>query len=687
MTTINGHGSAINGHASARLTRSPGVKFFVLGLLALLILIPLLFVEQLQRERSTRAGEAMREVGRSWGGDQTIAGPYLMLPYLVEGAAGAPAQRRVAVFLPDQFKADGRAETQILRRSIFDVAVYRGKFDLAARFKPPSLNEVDAQASRPLWDEAALAMQISDVRGVKNRVALKISDGALIEFRSTTGPLGTSTPGIHAPLRGVDLSKALDVSIALDLNGSRGLAISPIGAQSEIALQSNWKHPSFSGAQLPDERSVGERGFSAQWRISQLSRNLDQAFQFRQGVTESSFVTNAVSVRFYQPVDIYQMAARATKYGVLFVGAVFLVVFALEMLSGGYLHVAQYSMVGLALALFYVLLLSYAEHIGFTRAYLLSAQTETLTLQNLMVASPDQPPALAAPTSAVAIIGNESTFVVTANDLGSGVALDLKAEGLPATAQFNVTHETNNSTRGTFRWTPTAADAGKTWRVTFTVSDGQLADARTTTLRLGTSIMLLPAAHPLRVAEEVATLDRLSNGRVTLGVGFGWNLDELGDHNVPPGRRRTMLREYLEAMRALWTDEEAEYHGEFVDFGTSWAWPKPPQGLIPTLVGAAGNEKNFKWIARSADGWITTPGEADIEGSVELLKKTWAEAGREGDPQIVVLDFRPDPEKLERWREIGVTTVLYGLPDDSVEKASAYLAKLAGKLGIAPAVV
>jgi alkanesulfonate monooxygenase SsuD/methylene tetrahydromethanopterin reductase-like flavin-dependent oxidoreductase (luciferase family) len=140
-------------------------------------------------------------------------------------------------------------------------------------------------------------------------------------------------------------------------------------------------------------------------------------------------------------------------------------------------------------------------------------------------------------------------------------------------------------------------------------------------------------------------------------------------------------------MRALWTDEEAEYHGEFVDFGTSWAWPKPPQGLIPTLVGAAGNEKNFKWIARSADGWITTPGEADIEGSVALLKQIWSDAGREGTPQIVVLDFRPDPEKLARWQEIGVTEVLYGLPDDSVEKASAYLAKLAGKLGIAPAVV
>ncbi len=213
------------------------------------------------------------------------------------------------------------------------------------------------------------------------------------------------------------------------------------------------------------------------------------------------------------------------------------------------------------------------------------------------------------------------------------------------------------------------------------------AAAVTERIRLATAVALPVQSDPITLAKTLATLDHISGGRVTLGVGFGWNLDELGDHNVPPGRRRTMLREYLEAMRALWTDEEAEYHGEFVDFGTSWAWPKPPQGLIPTLVGAAGNEKNFKWIARSADGWITTPGEADIEGSVALLKQIWSDAGREGTPQIVVLDFRPDPEKLARWQEVGVTEVLYGLPDDSVEKASAYLAKLAGKLGIAPAVV
>ncbi|MGV9712135.1 LLM class F420-dependent oxidoreductase [Gordonia sp. NPDC003424] len=210
------------------------------------------------------------------------------------------------------------------------------------------------------------------------------------------------------------------------------------------------------------------------------------------------------------------------------------------------------------------------------------------------------------------------------------------------------------------------------------------AAAVTERIRLATAVALPVQSDPITLAKTLATLDHISGGRLSLGVGFGWNLDELSDHDVPPKRRRTMLREYLEAMRALWTDEEAEYHGEFVDFGPSWAWPKP-QSHIPTLVGAAGNEKNFRWIARSADGWITTPGEQDIEGSIGLLQQIWSDAGRDGAPQIVVLDFKPVPEKLDRWRELGVTQVLYGLPDDTVERASGYLAKLAGKLDLAPA--
>ena len=206
------------------------------------------------------------------------------------------------------------------------------------------------------------------------------------------------------------------------------------------------------------------------------------------------------------------------------------------------------------------------------------------------------------------------------------------------------------------------------------------AAAVTERIRLATAVALPVQSDPITLAKTLATLDHISGGRVTLGVGFGWNLDELGDHNVPPGRRRTMLREYLEAMRALWTDEEAEYHGEFVDFGTSWAWPKPPQGLIPTLVGAAGNEKNFKWIARSADGWITTPRDFVIDEPVRMLQDIWAAAGRDGAPSIVALDFKPVPEKLEHWKSIGVTEVLFGLPDKSEPEVAAHVERLVGTL-------
>ena len=208
-----------------------------------------------------------------------------------------------------------------------------------------------------------------------------------------------------------------------------------------------------------------------------------------------------------------------------------------------------------------------------------------------------------------------------------------------------------------------------------------MAAAVTSTIRLGTAVAIPVEHDPITLAKSIASLDHLSGGRVNLGVGFGWNTDELADHGVPSARRRTMLREYLEAMRSLWRDEEAQYEGEFVNFGASWAWPKPTQGAgVPVLVGAAGTEKNFAWIVRSADGWISTPGEGDIEARVVKLQQLWREAGRAGEPEIVVLDFKPDAARLDRWRELGVSEVVYGMPDKSEAEVLAYLDRLAGKL-------
>ncbi|MRH85899.1 TIGR03619 family F420-dependent LLM class oxidoreductase [Nocardia sp. SYP-A9097] len=204
--------------------------------------------------------------------------------------------------------------------------------------------------------------------------------------------------------------------------------------------------------------------------------------------------------------------------------------------------------------------------------------------------------------------------------------------------------------------------------------------AVTSKIELSTAVALPTESDPITLAKTIATLDHLSGGRVTLGAGFGWNTDELSDHGVPGNKRRTVLREYIEAMRALWTQEEASYSGDFVSFGPSWAWPKPVQAHVPLLIGAGGTEKTFKWIARSGDGWITTPTETDVSAATALLMKCWAEAGREGAPRVVALDFKPDADKLARWAEAGVTDVLYGMPDKPEADVLAYLERLAGKL-------
>jgi len=210
-----------------------------------------------------------------------------------------------------------------------------------------------------------------------------------------------------------------------------------------------------------------------------------------------------------------------------------------------------------------------------------------------------------------------------------------------------------------------------------------MAAAVTSVIRLGTAVAL-PAQHdPIALAKTIASLDHLSGGRITLGVGFGWNIDELADHGVAAASRRTVLREYLEAMQALWSQTEASYQGRFVKFGRSWAWPKPvQQPRMPILLGAGGTERTFAWIARSADGWLTTPAETDLERKIGRLAAAWRDAGRDGAPQVVALAGKPAPDVLARWQAAGVTEALFGMPDRAADDVIAYLGRLAGRLGL-----
>lgn len=203
----------------------------------------------------------------------------------------------------------------------------------------------------------------------------------------------------------------------------------------------------------------------------------------------------------------------------------------------------------------------------------------------------------------------------------------------------------------------------------------------TSRIRLGTSVAL-PAEHdPITLAKTVASLDHLSGGRVVLGVGFGWNTDELADHGVPPKQRRTVLREYLEAMRGLWSEHAAEYHGRFVEFGPSWAWPKPVRATVPVYLGAGGTERTFDWIARVADGWISTPTDTGVEAKVDRFREVWREAGRGGEPEIVLLAGKPDPDTVARLARAGVTELVFAIPDAGQDEVREHLGRLAERLG------
>lgn len=189
------------------------------------------------------------------------------------------------------------------------------------------------------------------------------------------------------------------------------------------------------------------------------------------------------------------------------------------------------------------------------------------------------------------------------------------------------------------------------------------ASANTSKILLGTGIGLVAQHDPITLAKQLATLDLLSNGRLVLGIGYGWNHEEMENHGVDVRRRRAIVREKMLAMQALWSQEEAEFHGEFVNFEKSWMWPKPIQQPRPrVLIGGAPGPKLFAHIAEYADGWLPIGG-AGIKAALGELRSALDANGRSfEDVQIVPMGVFPNDEKLDYYRELGVTEVVLRLP-------------------------
>lgn len=365
---------------SDAVARSPGLKFLLVALITLAMSVPLLFIFIALAQREDYAREAAADIARGWGGSQVIGGPALAVPYIVaesqrgpDGVASVVDVRRVAVFLPKLLKADADAKTETRARGIFAANVFTADVVLSGSFVTPDFRELDIAPKAILWDQASLMVTVSDLQGLVENVSVAWGTAqTTLPFRPGLIPDLASNPGINARVPLTAEKAELPFTITMKLRGTGDLQFAAAGEVTEVVAKGNWPHPSFQGNFLPVERTIEAAGFKASWKVPHLARNLPQAMPIPDNLV-NGFSMATFGVSFYQPVKFYLLVERALKYAILFIGLAFLSFFLIETLSGARLHGVQYLLIGGAQVVFYLLLLSLAEQIGFDPAYFIAA--------------------------------------------------------------------------------------------------------------------------------------------------------------------------------------------------------------------------------------------------------------------------------------------------------------------------
>ncbi len=348
-------------------------KMLLVAGLVLLLLIPLLMIRGLVDERSRRRSEAEDEIVRQSGGEQTVAGPMLVVPFLQrstdeKGRVEETVHR--AVFLPRTLEIEGRVSPELRRRGIYEVTLYRADLRVTGSFAAADFSHWRVAQSDILWSEAALVVEVAGMHGLREQVTLEYG-GAAGAFGPAKGESGLHAGAISAPLP-ASAARARGegvFSFALSLRGGRSIGFLPFGEQTRVRLESSWPSPSFGGAFLPVDRSLGPGGFSADWSVLSLGRSYPQAWLSGE-VEEAPLADSRFAVELLIPVDAYLKSERSVKHGVLFVLLPFVALFLYEIWTKSRIHPMQYLLIGAAECLFYLLLLSLSEHMRFDVAYL-----------------------------------------------------------------------------------------------------------------------------------------------------------------------------------------------------------------------------------------------------------------------------------------------------------------------------
>lgn len=373
-------------------------KTAVIGFLMLLLLIPLGMVTGVIQDRMRFRDDAIQDVSRAHSGPQVLSGPVLYVPYTetfvrtVVADVGKHIQRQETVQMhreltvfPKALDTRSHLDTETRWRGIFPVTVYTSRHDSTGRWEVPTITSQEKEG-RITLGQPWLMVGVSDVRGLIGRPRLVLA-GQTLDVVATPAGLGLPL-GLAAavPASLLTPGAVLDVTLSLELAGTRRMGYLPLADDNTITLTSSWPHPSFDGDFLPRSRTVSADGFEASWAVSSLSSHAQQQFltQHTQGERGSgpqaaAPCTESLGVTLADPVDAYRLSERASKYGLMFVLLTFAAFFVWETVKAWRIHPMQYLLVGASLVLFFLLLLSLSEHIGFLTAYAV-ATTASLAL-------------------------------------------------------------------------------------------------------------------------------------------------------------------------------------------------------------------------------------------------------------------------------------------------------------------
>lgn len=358
------------------------LKMSAIGILIVLFLIPTAMIKDLIRERQSNQENVIREIAGSWGDEQFIGGPVISVPFwgkVEDGNGRTRVVKQYLHFMPDALNIDGNLKSKPLKRSIYEIAVYKSEVNITGNFKidPKELDQMNP--SELLWNEAVMWIEISDLKGVKNELNITLN-GKNYAFRPGLKTRSLATSGVSLPYPMVMNANAqnIDFRLEMKLNGSQSIQFFPLGKTTSVSVSSDWPSPSYQGAFSPENRKTlaHNKGFTADWKVLHLNRNFSQVFK----ESEQSYREYLFGVSLHQPVDQYQKSMRSVKYAILFITLTFLVFFFTEVINKKAIHPIQYIMIGLALVVFFTLLISMAEHIGFDFSYLIAATAIVLLI-------------------------------------------------------------------------------------------------------------------------------------------------------------------------------------------------------------------------------------------------------------------------------------------------------------------